>query len=269
MPILKPYGQIKGSGPNLVLLHGWGLHGGIWQNILPELQKSFTVHNIDLPGFGYSPLHNGEYNLEYLVASVESVLDKNQSYHLLGWSLGGLVATAITLNKAINVDKLVTVASSPCFVANDQWKNAMQPSVLKSFMDFLLEDYQGTLIRFLAIQTMGSKSQKEDLKKLKEIVFIHGQPAKRALSGGLKILQDVNLTSQLANLNCPLLRLYGRRDSLVTIQQAKQLDQLLANSPSIIYDNAAHAPFLSSSDQFLKDVKNFLLQDIPKKSYDC
>ena len=50
--LLEPYVSITGSGPALVLLHGWGLHGGIWQTLLPQLEKHYTVHNVDLPGFG-------------------------------------------------------------------------------------------------------------------------------------------------------------------------------------------------------------------------
>ena len=43
-----------GEGPNVVLIHGWPLHGATWRNVIPELSGSFTCHVIDLPGTGHT-----------------------------------------------------------------------------------------------------------------------------------------------------------------------------------------------------------------------
>ena len=252
---LQPYVFKSGNGPNLALLHGWGLHGGIWETILPQLEAHFTVHNIDLPGFGRSPIHNGDYDLNYLVESVSKVIPEDSL--VIGWSLGGLVATAIALDKPNKVNRLITVASNPSFVATDEWQYGMQANILESFIDYLEEDYEGTLIRFLGIQTMGSATQKEDIKKLKEAVFLHGQPSKKALRGGLQILHDMNLIKRLTELKQPLLRMYGRLDSLVPAKVAADVAAHIPESESVVYRKAAHAPFLSASDDFVADVIRF------------
>ena len=49
-----------GSGAPLVLIHGWGMHGGIWDNVVPLLAQHFRVHCVDLPGHGYSKEGKGE-----------------------------------------------------------------------------------------------------------------------------------------------------------------------------------------------------------------
>lgn len=260
--ILKPYVKVTGNGPALVLLHGWGLHGGIWETILPQLEQHFTIYNVDLPGFGHSAVHNGEYTLDYLVDSVASILPlqtSEQPCYVLGWSLGGLIATALALNYPEKISKLITVASNPCFVAGDNWQYGMQAKVLESFMGYLKEDYEGTLIRFLSIQTMGSLTQKEDIKRLKETVFIHGQPSPKALAGGLQILHDIDLVERLSEIKLPVLRLYGRLDSLVPVSVAADVALHITHSQSITYRRAAHAPFLSASDDFVGDVTQFLL----------
>ncbi|MET1256911.1 pimeloyl-ACP methyl ester esterase BioH [Aliikangiella maris] len=254
---LKPYVEVTGNGPALVLIHGWGLHGGIWETVVASFANNFTVYNLDLPGFGRSPVHNADYTLDYLVAAVASVVPDDA--YVLGWSLGGLVATSLALTQPQKVKKLITVASNPAFVADENWQYAMQAQILQSFIDYLQDDYQGTLIRFLGIQTMGSATQKEDIKRLKETVFLHGQPSAKALKGGLKILQSINLVKQLPQLSQPLLRLYGRLDSLVPVKVAAQIDELLPASQSIIYRKSAHAPFLSANDEFIEDVTSFLL----------
>lgn len=257
---LKPFVNISGRGPALVLLHGWGLHGGIWETILPQLEENFTVYNIDLPGFGRSAVHNGEYTLEYLVDSVASILP--ETCYLMGWSLGGMVATALTLKHPNLISKLIIVCANPSFISRDEWEYGMKMNTLESFINYLEEDYEGTLIRFLGIQTMGSATQKEDIKKLKETVFMHGQPSKKALRGGLEIFQDINLAPQLKQIEIPVLSFYGKLDSLVSFKAAEEIVKYIPQVKSIIYDQSAHAPFLSSSENFINDINNFLLQEL-------
>ncbi len=252
---LKPFVNISGQGSAIALLHGWGLHGGIWETLVPKLAENYTVHNIDLPGFGYSPVYNGDYNLDYLVDSVADVLP--EECVLLGWSLGGLVATKLAINYPEKIKKLITVSSNPSFVANDNWQG-MKLDVLESFIGYLEEDYEGTLIRFLGIQTMGSKTQKDDLKMLKDTVFIHGQPSKKALRGGLQILKDNDLTEQLKQIKIPMLRLYGRLDALVPNKVCAAVDSLHQLSESKVYRKSAHAPFLSQFDEFYADLSQFI-----------
>ncbi len=260
---IKPFVKQSGNGPALALIHGWGLHGGIWETILPRLEQQFTIYNIDLPGFGYSPVHNGDYTLDYLAESVAEILPEKCA--LLGWSLGGMVATKIALSHTQKVDKLITVASNPCFVAkttssasdSQNWPG-MKPEVLASFIDYLEEDFEGTLIRFLGIQTMGSATQKADIKLLKDTVFIHGQPSKKALRGGLQILNNEDLSVDLHQLACPVFRLYGHLDALVPKKVAAAVEQLLPESESKTYRKSAHAPFLSHGEEFVNDICRFL-----------
>jgi pimeloyl-[acyl-carrier protein] methyl ester esterase len=257
---LKPYVQISGSGPNLVLLHGWGLHGGIWQTILPQLQQYFTIYNVDLPGFGQSKLSDDDleydYDIDYLVESIDQILP--EKCYLMGWSLGGVVAMALAKHCSDKIDKLITVASSPCFVVKDNWPYAMNKEVLESFIGLLSDDFKATLNRFLMIQTMGSATQKQDVAQLKKTVFTHGLPAEKALSGGLQILHDVDLLDSLTELNMPLLRIYGKLDTLVPVRCAELVTDYIPQSQAVIFKKSGHAPFLSESEAFVQQVYRFL-----------
>ena len=46
--------EIHGDGPDLVLIHGWAMHGGIFAPLLDALAARFRVHLVDLPGHGCS-----------------------------------------------------------------------------------------------------------------------------------------------------------------------------------------------------------------------
>ena len=47
--------ETSGSGPDLVLVHGWGMNAGVWSLLLPALQERFRVTVLELPGHGASP----------------------------------------------------------------------------------------------------------------------------------------------------------------------------------------------------------------------
>lgn len=254
--MLKPYFETCGEGPDLVLLHGWGLHSGIWETLVDDLSRQFRLTLIDLPGFGRSPLPNQDYDMALLVEQILAVAPERA--HYLGWSLGGLVTTAIASRHPDRVERLITVASNPRFVQGDDWPEAMAPTLMDSFCRFLEEDYEGTLIRFLAIQCMGSATQKDDIRRLKETVFMHGQPAKKALRGGLRILGSVDLRDEFSKLQQPLLRIYGRLDSLVPGKAADAIHELRPDSEQVTFRKAAHAPFLSHRQEFVDAVSEFL-----------
>ena len=253
---VRPSVTMQGSGPDLVLLHGWGLHSGIWDVISEQLGQHFRLHKIDLPGFGLSPVPSRDYDLELLVEQILSVAPANA--HYLGWSLGGLVAAKIAASQPYRVERLITVASTPKFVQGDDWQAAMKPNLMDSFCRYLEEDYEGTLIRFLAIQALGSETQKDDIKRLKETVFIHGQPAKKALRGGLAILQSTDLRDEYASIKQPFLRIYGRLDSLVPAAAAESIQSLVPGSEHLVIGKASHAPFLSNKQKFVGSVIEFL-----------
>ncbi|KAB2856246.1 MAG: alpha/beta fold hydrolase, partial [Anaerolineae bacterium] len=48
------YRHTVGSGPDVVLLHGWGMHSGVWEDVVEALLDHHRVAVFDLPGHGYS-----------------------------------------------------------------------------------------------------------------------------------------------------------------------------------------------------------------------
>jgi len=78
--------ETSGQGPDLVLLHGWAMHSGIWGSVRDSLAQRFRLHLVDLPGHGLSPMCEPG-TLEHLTGIVADILPENCM--LGGWSLGG------------------------------------------------------------------------------------------------------------------------------------------------------------------------------------
>ncbi|WP_312118596.1 pimeloyl-ACP methyl ester esterase BioH [Kosakonia cowanii] len=239
--------QTKGEGDaHLVLLHGWGLNAQVWDCITAELSSHFTLHLVDLPGYGRSR----GFGAQTLAQMAQCVLAQAPEKAIwLGWSLGGLVASQIALQAPERVSALVTVASSPCFSARDAWPG-IKPEVLAGFQHQLSEDFQRTVERFLALQTMGSDTARQDARLLKSAVLSLDMPSTEVLNGGLEILKTVDLREALQNLSLPFLRLYGHLDGLVPRKIVPLLDEMWPASESIIFPKAAHAPFVSHPQAF-------------------
>lgn len=239
--------QTKGQGNvHLVLLHGWGLNAEVWRCIDEELSSHFTLHLVDLPGFGRSR----GFGALSLADMAEVVLRQAPDKAIwLGWSLGGLVASQIALTHPERVLALVTVASSPCFSARDEWPG-IKPDVLAGFQQQLSDDFQRTVERFLALRTMGTETARQDARALKKTVLALPMPEVDVLNGGLEILKTVDLRQPLQNVPMPFLRLYGYLDGLVPRKVVPMLDKLWPHSESYIFAKAAHAPFISHPDEF-------------------
>ena len=247
--------QTVGTGNcHLVLLHGWGLTAEIWHCIREELASHFTLHLVDLPGFGRSRGF-GAMSLDEMAQQVLDAAPQNAVW--LGWSLGGLVASQIALSRPDRVKALVTVASSPCFSAQDAWPG-IKPEVLAGFQQQLSEDFQRTVERFLALQTMGTETARKDARTLKQTVLSLPMPEVEVLNGGLELLKTVDLRAPLASLTIPHLRIYGYLDGIVPRKVAPLLDDLWPKSQSMVVAKAAHAPFISHPDEFCSALTVFI-----------
>ncbi|WP_194438208.1 pimeloyl-ACP methyl ester esterase BioH [Vibrio fluminensis] len=245
--------QSIGEGKDLVLLHGWGMNGAVWQQTAEVLSQNFRVHVVDLPGFG----HSHQSSFDTLDNLTEQVLqDAPEKAIWLGWSLGGLVASHIALHHPERINALITVASSPCFSEQKPWRG-IQTKVLKAFTAQLMDDFQLTIERFIALQAMGSPSARQDLKNLKQAVLSRPVPNQQALLAGLNLLGDIDHRHLLNQVSVPTLRLYGRLDGLVPVQVAEDVSQLMPNSQSYVFTQSSHAPFMTEFELFCQQVSEF------------
>lgn len=251
------YWQTIGTGDrDLVMLHGWGLNAGVWQNVVARLSPHFRLHLVDLPGYGRSEGFPAM-SVEEMVANLLPFAPAQAVW--LGWSLGGLVASSLALQHPQRVRGLITVASSPCFTAQEEWPG-IKPETLSNFQQQLSEDFQRTVERFLALQTLGTTTARQDARQLKSVVLSLPAPEVSVLQGGLEILRTVDLREKMQGLAVPLLRMYGALDGLVPRKIASLLDEQWPQSSSVIIEKAAHAPFISHPEDFCQQLLDFDLE---------
>lgn len=246
--------EICGNGPYLALLHGWGMHGGIWDGVRDDLARHFRVHVVDLPGYGASQACN-PYDLGGLAQAVAGALP--QGISLIGWSLGGLVAQRMALDWPRQVERLMLVGSSPCFVRRADWAHGIDAEVLRAFARDLEQDYAGTLLRFLSLQARSGENLRTVMKYLRVALFARGVPETGVLQAGLKILLDSDLRDEATALSPPVCLVHGERDMLVPPDAARWLAERAPDARLRMIGGSAHAPFLSHPTAFVGTVREF------------
>lgn len=254
-----------GSGAPLLLIHGWGMHGGMWGGMVKKLAEEFCVYVVDLPGHGEShatanPARHGlGCGLDSLDFFVSALTEKfPMPLTVCGWSLGGQVALRWAAREPLKIRRLVLVASTPCFVQQDHWRCAMDAETLTGFADALTENYAQTLRRFLALQVRGSENERELLVNLRTALFSRGEPNLSALQAGLDILRDCDLRDSLPTMTQPTLVIAGERDTLVPLQASQYMAAQLPHARLAIIKGAAHAPFLSHPDNVVEHIRMFM-----------
>jgi pimeloyl-ACP methyl ester carboxylesterase len=105
----------RGSGFPLVLVHGLGYARWGWEPVVDALAERYEVVLLDNRGIGESEALPGPYTAAGMAADVLGVLDAAQieRAHLLGTSLGGMIAQEIVLTAPDRVEKLVLACSTP------------------------------------------------------------------------------------------------------------------------------------------------------------
>src|SRR5471030_1444244 len=134
--------KVAGSGPDLVLLHGWGMNADVWDEVTALLARQFRVHCVELPGHGRSPVC-APYTLDALAAMLAAACASRAT--VCGWSLGGQLAMRWALMNPAQVERLVLIASTPRFVRGPGWESGMEPAVLDAYVHDLAHDPHGAL----------------------------------------------------------------------------------------------------------------------------
>ena len=253
----KLHVEIVGSGPPLVLLHGWAMHGGIFAPLVDALRAHRTLHVVDLPGHGHSRDSGVPLQLD---ACAQALLDTLPVAPWCGWSLGGLVALRAASLQPSRVPALAMVCATPKFVVGDDWPQGMPANVFLGFAAGLRADWRGAIDRFIALEAFGSDQMREELRMLRDAVLAHGEPSPRVLAEGLRVLQDSDLRGMLPALHVPSLWLGGRRDRLVNPAAMQASAELAPEARYMQIEHAGHAPFLTHADEVAAALLQFLAE---------
>lgn len=240
---------------NIVLVHGWSMHSGMWGRFADTLTESHRVSCLDLPGHGGNRLVNG-FDLNSVSECLLDAAPKTACW--IGWSLGASLVMNLARCCPERVEKVILLAGNAKFVAGADWPTGMDLSLLRRFTANLVEDNHGALLRFLSLQTQGLCSPKSILKDLRERLESRNPPLDSALIGGLNILENADSREALKNIHCPALLLLGELDTLVPVAAGEAMKAICPSLRLHVVKGAGHMPFYTHVEETVSVVQQFL-----------
>ncbi|HEX7814680.1 pimeloyl-ACP methyl ester esterase BioH [Dyella sp.] len=230
----------QGTGPvPLVLLHGWAMHGGVFDDLVDALRERCTLYVVDLPGHGHS--RDSGLPLEPQ-ACAWAIAEATPPAVWVGWSLGGLIAQSAGLRLPEKVRALGVLCSTPKFSRGQDWPYGSDPTLVRQLATDLETDYHATIERFLALEAMGSQDPRSELRHLRSLVFARGEPDLRILQEGIRILDETDLRQDMTALSMPTAWICGRRDRLAAPAAVAWAAEHAGGQFTQI-EHAGHAPF--------------------------
>lgn len=231
-----------GCGRPLVFFHGWGFDNQVWSFLVPILAEQYTLILVDLPGFGLTSMMDWD---EFKTGLLNKL---PQQFVLVGWSLGGLYATRLSIENPNRVTHLFNITSSPRFMVAPSW-----PGITKEALNFYYKNLAmnpaATLKEFITLQVNQIK-----------VDFTPGfPPTDIGLHQGLDVLDSWDLRAALNDLSIPICYLFGRLDAIIPV---KVMDTMKINYPNfnyILFRKSAHMPFLSEQKQFITALLEFIV----------
>lgn len=236
---LSPHIIMQGKGKPVVLFHGWGFDSQIWVSLLPALTNQYQLYLVDLPGFGLTP------HMEWEAFKTALLKYLPMKFALVGWSMGGLLATRLAIEHPDHVTHLINVTSSPYFIRETHWPGIAYP-IFRDFYQALASNPQQTLREFITLQLQEQK------------VLTGRPPSLNGLRAGLDLLMSWDLRQNLTQLTQPVCYMFGRLDAIVPRKTMVTMQTLFPHFDYTLFPKAAHAPFLSHQKDFITALERFL-----------
>jgi pimeloyl-ACP methyl ester carboxylesterase len=251
-----------GDGPALLFLHGWQMSGRAWTHQL-EFADTNRVIVPDLPGFGRShtfPLPRTIAGYADVIADLLDALEA-PTVTVVGNSMGGMVATELALRSPDRVERLVLVAAAGVATRYSVLSKAFGRTPLGLLGARTL--FGNARIHRSLLQAAGplvlkaSVAHPERLPQLLRRQIVADLGCVGAYAAAVACLRRDH-RAELADIDCPSLVIWGRRDGLVSLRDAFIYAERIRGARLHVYPDAGHCPQLENPGLFNRDLAEFL-----------
>lgn len=257
MPILRTNGinlsyYEQGQGEPLLFLHGLGSQGEDWGFQVPFFASSYRVITVDLRGHGASDKPTGPYSVAMMAEDVVGLLDALdvESAHIVGLSMGGMIAFQLVVDRPERVRSLVIVNSGPALVPRNvgEWLRVQQRLLLAGLFG---PSRTGVFLS----KRLFPKPDQEAIRE--QFVERWAMNDRDAYVAALRAIVGWSVMDRVDEIRCPVLVVSGDRD--YTPQDVKE--EYTARIPGarfLLVEDSGHATPIDQSDIFNRSVLKFL-----------
>jgi len=243
--------EIEGDGQTVVLLHAVGLDLTGWEAQVEPLTRHFRVLRVDLRGHGHSDVPPPPYTLEKFADDVHGLLDalRLAPAHVIGLSLGGMVAQTLALDYPKAVRSLVLADT------NSTLPPEARPAMIErgeaAKREGMAAVVESTLGRWFTPGFMGSEVVARCRARLLSDDVQGWAASWRAIS-------ELNTEPRLKEIRVPTLVITGEADAAAPVARAQAMAGLIPGARLEILPGAPHMAPLERPDLFNATVIEFL-----------
>jgi pimeloyl-ACP methyl ester carboxylesterase len=262
--------KVTGTGMPLVLLHGFGEDGEIWNNQVAALQSEAMVIVPDIPGSGKSKIDQSDFTeenllllntIEFYADVVHALLQHLQITNciLFGHSLGGYITLAFA-EKYPSLLKGFGLIHSTSFADSDEKKENRRRGIA------LMEEYGGYSFLKNSIPNLFTAAfKKNEHDKVEGLIEKAKDFETKVLQSYYKAMIDrPNRTFVLKESKVPVLIIAGEQDGVVPLFDSLQQ----AHQPSIchihILKQSAHMSMWEEQKKLNEAISDFIKGDVQK-----
>lgn len=242
--------RLGGSGPNILLLHGFGADRMTWIANQDVLVRSGTVFACDLPAHGEEPPLQGTTTLPGIADLLIETLDRSgERYILVGHSLGGAIAIELAARRPDLVAGLALIAPAGLGGGLDRGFLVDLPSLNE------LEAAQALLRRLVARPRLITPVIAERL--LKHLNKDRVRPALRELADDLAQIEGVieGHVACVAASDIPRMVIWGEEDRINPVNLSKLAE---FNAQVLTVPETGHLPHVEASGSVNGNLSKFI-----------
>ena len=247
--------QRRGSGPPLVLLHGFTQDSRVWRPQLEDLSSTFTVIAWDAPGAGQSSDPPEAFGMAEWSDCLAGLLDAADvdCAHVLGLSWGGLLAQEFYRRYPACVRSLILVSTYA------GWKGSLPEPIPEERLAACLRDASLLPDEFVPKYLPGMFSEsppRESREELRRIMLQFHPVGFRLMATALARADTRDL---LPSINVPTLLIWGDADKRSPLNVATQMRNAVPGARLVVIPGAGHVSNLEKPDRFDAIVRDFCL----------
>jgi pimeloyl-ACP methyl ester carboxylesterase len=250
------YWDEAGEGEPVLLIMGLGSSRAVWHRIRPALATQYRTIAFDNRGVGESDVPAGPYSMREMAADAVAVMGaaKIASAHVLGLSMGGMIAQELALQYPDRVRSLILACTSP------GGKNAVQadPDVLSVVTSFTSTSPEAGTEAFVPLLHAAGTARTridEDLALRRK-----WYPSADGYRGQLQAIRGWEAFSRLHQIRVPTLVIHGDCDRLIPTRNGEILAERIPGAKLVLLPQAGHVFLTDQPERSQTEIIGFLSQ---------
>jgi 3-oxoadipate enol-lactonase len=249
--------DVRGAGPPVLLVQGLAYARWGWEPVVDLLAERFTVLQFDNRGVGESDVPAGPYSVADMAADAVAVLDAAgvERAHVVGASLGGMIAQEIAIGRPECVERLVLACTTP----GGSRGFPMPAQTIRLLTESLVMPREKALRLFVenALAPESVRAHPELVERIMAHRLANPQsiPAWQAQAAAGATF---DAASRVGGIAAPALVLQGDEDVVVDPRNAELLAELIPGARLERFEHAGHVFFWEQPERFVRLVTDFL-----------